>query len=786
MKKKIENLSKGQIILNLKKKLKNFIVPNLFIIKVADWEKNKKKILDEIKKKFIFENYTEKLAIRSSSDIEDGKFESSAGKFLSFLNINTNNDREITSSINKVIRSYKEKKTKRSTSEVIIQEMIQKTLISGVIFTYEINKGLPYYVINYDDVSGKTDTVTSGKGNYANKTLYVFREKISELKSNRFKLLLLAVRELEKVLSKNYLDIEFGIDQNLNIYLFQVRRITLSHKWKKFNLPILRKKLDKIKILINKEMKPKKNIFGGSNVFGQMPDWNPAEIIGEYPKPMSYSLYKTLITNQVWSDARSEMGYFKPKQKNLMVNFCGYPYIDTRLSLNSFLPAKIKKETCEKLVNFWIEKLKKNPQLHDKIEFDLAITSFSLEIEDRIDELIGNTISSSERNKFKAEIKRITLLNLKPKYKTSIQNTLKKTEHLKKLQKKYDLKDSLSNLKKLIDDCKKYGTKPFAILARHGFIAISFLRSFEKLQILSKKDISKFLMTIKTISSDFIRDIEKFSPKNKSNFLKKYGHLRPGTYDILSEKYSDSFEFRKKKTIKKIYNRKFVLSKKKKSKLDRNLKNFKIHLSANEVLDYCEKAIIAREYSKFIFTKSLSHIIDRIIIFGDQNNITKNDLSFLTIDDILRKSLNLQRLEKIIKKNKSYYNQNYFLKFPQLITKANDAYISPYQFNNPNFITTKKIYGRIKFIDKNLIKSNLDDKIILIESADPGYDWIFTHKIKGLITKYGGTNSHMAIRCAEFNLAAAIGCGEKFFNQIKGQKNILLNCLEKKIIIPNI
>ena len=44
----------------------------------------------------------------------------------------------------------------------------------------------------------------------------------------------------------------------------------------------------------------------------------------------------------------------------------------------------------------------------------------------------------------------------------------------------------------------------------------------------------------------------------------------------------------------------------------------------------------------------------------------------------------------------------------------------------------------------------------------------------------------MAIRCAEFNLPAAIGCGEKFFDQIKGQKNILLNCLEKKIIIPNI
>ena len=39
----MKKLSKGQTILNLRKKLKNFIVPNLLIIKVSDWEKNKKK-----------------------------------------------------------------------------------------------------------------------------------------------------------------------------------------------------------------------------------------------------------------------------------------------------------------------------------------------------------------------------------------------------------------------------------------------------------------------------------------------------------------------------------------------------------------------------------------------------------------------------------------------------------------------------------------------------------------------------------------------------------------------
>ena len=55
-------------------------------------------------------------------------------------------------------------------------------------------------------------------------------------------------------------------------------------------------------------------------------------------------------------------------------------------------------------------------------------------------------------------------------------------------------------------------------------------------------------------------------------------------------------------------------------------------------------------------------------------------------------------------------------------------YISPYQFNKPNFISSKKISGNTKFIDKNLVDLNLNNKIVLIESADPGYDWIFPMK----------------------------------------------------------
>ena len=56
---------------------------------------------------------------------------------------------------------------------------------------------------------------------------------------------------------------------------------------------------------------------------------------------------------------------------------------------------------------------------------------------------------------------------------------------------------------------------------------------------------------------------------------------------------------------------------------------------------------------------------------------------------------------------------------------------------------------------------------ILIENADPGFDWIFSRGIGGLITKFGGSNSHMAIRCSEFALPAAIGCGEQLYEVLR-------------------
>ena len=73
--------------------------------------------------------------------------------------------------------------------------------------------------------------------------------------------------------------------------------------------------------------------------------------------------------------------------------------------------------------------------------------------------------------------------------------------------------------------------------------------------------------------------------------------------------------------------------------------------------------------------------------------------------------------------------------------------------------------------------------IICIENADPGYDFIFSHKIKGLITKFGGSNSHMAIRCLEKNIPACIGVGKIAYDSVKISKNIFIDANNKVLKI---
>tara|TARA_Y100000741_G_scaffold360868_1_gene343853 strand:- start:3658 stop:5961 length:2304 start_codon:yes stop_codon:yes gene_type:complete len=759
--------SKAQTLSKLK--IKGAIIPNLLIFWNKDFKKDKKKVLQKISKTF----KKERIIIRSSSLDEDNSKTSNAGKFKSFLNVDPSNFQEVESKINKVLESYKSNKK----NEFFVQAMVKNIGIAGVILTRNLSNFAKCISINYSE-DKSSSTVTSGKE--GSKVLVYFENKKFSI-SKKFSKVYEITKKLRNKFKNQELDIEFIIDKKNNIYLIQVRKLIVPKKITKdldnqsYLLKGLEKKIEKLK-------KQHYALYGKTTHFGVMPDWNPAEIIGTKPKPLAISLYQELITDHIWAENRRLYGYKDLSQFHLMTNFFGTPYIDVRIDFNSWIPKNLDNKISEKVVNFYLKKFKSNVDLHDKVEFEILFTCFNPSTAKKINQELFNTLKKNERNKFVNSLKEINKIALEQQKKD-----LLLLDELKKRQIKIE-KSNLYFIDKIywiIEDCKKFGTLPFAGLARCAFIAMDMLNSFVSEKIITEEDKIKFLSKINTITSEMESDLSK----GKSFFVKKYGHLRPGTYEITSENYRSRYDlyFGKKKYLKnnkKTQNYKFSSSKKK--KIEKFIKKNGIYKNYDQLMSFIKDSIKNREYAKFIFTKSIDQIFSNLNELGKKYKISREDLSFLDIQKILKLYFDYSNFKSIkslktnITQNKNEYYKNYLINLPDVINEGKDLFIQKKLEAKINFISNKIIRSKIinyEYVD--LINSL--DGIVCIENADPGYDFIFSKNIKGLVTKYGGQNSHMAIRCAEKNMPALIGVGEKLYNEIVESKFININCVEKKI-----
>mgnify|MGYP003325767167 FL=1 len=183
-------------------------------------------------------------------------------------NVSSSNESEVITSVDDVIESYSKLDNIASTEDqVLIQEMALDVSMSGVLFTKDMNSGAPYYVINYDDETGRTDTVSSGTG-YSNRTLYIHREYgFTCLKSERFLSLIEAVKEIESFVSSDMLDVEFAIDNmSFEVNLLQVRRITTQKNWINNIDSRINHSLETMKDQVEDLLKPLDNAYGDRNL----------------------------------------------------------------------------------------------------------------------------------------------------------------------------------------------------------------------------------------------------------------------------------------------------------------------------------------------------------------------------------------------------------------------------------------------------------------------------------------------------------------------------------------
>ena len=143
-------------------------------------------------------------------------------------------------------------------------------------------------------------------------------------------------------------------------------------------------------------------------------------MIGGKSSVFSSTLYMCLITNDIWAKQRAIYGYKDVRPNPLMINIGHYNYIDLRTDFNSFLPKSLNEKTSEKLIEFFLEKLKKKNFFHDKIEFKIVPTCY----QSNIDVYLNKTLKKNEIYKYKKSLIELTSKIINPKYKI-VQNEIK-------------------------------------------------------------------------------------------------------------------------------------------------------------------------------------------------------------------------------------------------------------------------------------------------------------------------------------------------------------------------
>lgn len=732
---------------------------------------------DSIHRKCL-ENFSGNMIVRSSSSAEDGEFSSQAGVFDSVADVMPD-EKSLEKAILAVIDSFGAEPGEKD--EIFVQPMLSNVSMSGVVFTADLDTLSPYYIVNYD-TGGSTSSITGGKA--GNIRTYIAIKDYEDAGDERMQKLLLACRECEQIFGNRFLDIEFAFKDD-DLYILQVRHISKKGKHDLSGINI-RDSLDKLYKKIEKLNCSHPKLLGSKSIFGIMPDWNPAEMIGVNPKRLALSLYKELITDEIWAYQRDNYGYRNLRSFPLLVSFLGVPYIDVRVSFNSFIPKGLNDAIAAKLVEHYLEELADNANNHDKVEFEIVFSCYFFGLDKKLRRLNDRDFNENELKRIEFELLELTnkIIDVKSGlYKLDLQK-------IGMLSEKYDsiLESKLSIVDKiywLTEDCKRYGTLPFAGVARAAFIAVQFLNSFVDEGVMTLEEKDRFQKSLNTVSKQLAGDI---GCMEKGEFLKKYGHLRPGTYDICSPRYDEAYDEYFSEVNCCVENHDFEFSEAQREMIARLIIENGIKCSCDDLIIFIKEAIEGREFAKFIFSRHLSKILSLIGDFGEKLGISKEDLAFLDIQQVknLHSILDHREVKDIfcsdISKNKEYYQYTNAVKLPSLIADEKDIYAFYLEDNEPNFVTLNRIDAQVVDVesDKN---SDCAGKIICIRSADPGYDYLFSKNIGGLITCYGGANSHMAIRCAELGIPAVIGCGENLYGMYSRARVITIDAASKQVKI---
>ena len=710
---------KAGTLLRLAPLLRHSEVPHGLVLSRQDWQQRETS-LQRLQQAFD----GAAVAVRSSHTDEDGGTHSQAGRYLTRLDVASADTAALATAIDAVFASYG---SVRARDEVFVQAMVQAQL-AVVAATHAVEDGADYYAFSLA-AGARTDAVT--RGDVAVQTVYLAHEAPPPQRPD-LALLHRALRELREHCGAQPLEAELVLCGQ-RVLLLQVRPLVLRRTPRS---GVARRRLLAVEQRPLLQATP--GCAGQRRVLALMPDWNTAELLGSHPRPLALGVFRLAIADAAWQRARRALGYRHLRQVALLQPLAGRPYIDVRASANSLLPQTLHESAAARLADAWQERLLAAPELHDKYEFAIAQTCVDFDFDAQWRERYAGVLAPAEQAHYRAALLAITARCLAPRTLAAGLARLRRLE--------LPARDDADPLATACRRLPREGGLAFALIARLAFVYEALLRSAVARGALQPERLLQLQRSCRSVTQEFL---------HASGSAHAFGFLRAGTFEITTPPLGQRELTASAAAAAQVG---FAPAPAERRALDRLLRETGHVLDADQLLHgYC-RTREAREYAKYRLSAAVSQVLEQLAAHGASRGLDRDTLSWLELDQACAAN----PADAVVRAaaNRATHAADAALRLPTVFDPRGSLQQVEIAAGTPTFIGNTRVAAPLIVVDMQTRPAAVPLRAVLaIASADPGYDWIFARKPAGLITAFGGPNSHMAIRCAELGVPAILGLG---------------------------
>jgi hypothetical protein len=727
-----------------------FAVPAYVEFSVSDWKLDKGRILARIASRRL----GPVLIVRSCAAMEDRTATEPPGFFESILGIDAGQAGDVALAIDEVCRSYQRRQDDAPLShKVLVQTQLTSPALSGVCRVGEASDD--YLEIEYDESPARTDAVTAGL-----RARQAYLSPHLERLSEPWRALRKAMDEVRGHFKAPFF-VEFALDREGAAWIFQVRADRRPRQAVKTRPPR------------PSELDAAERIVAVAGPLSDMADWNPAEMLGRDPKPLDISLYDDLLMSGAWAQGRASLGWRAPRELGLMVEVGGRPYIRLPVSLQTLLPKGISERLADALVVDRLRLLADHPDLHDKVEFRVMWSAYAFDDVAVKADLLERGFSDADVQNLFMALRRVTRRTL--------------TEAAAHLQADragmFALKSARARLLKLtaasspaavareiraaLDVCRTSGTIPFSRQARTAFSFRYIVSHLVATGALRAEAVQEWEAGLNTVARQLTRAVRAVGEAKLSRaaFDRRFGHLRPRTYSLESLRYDERPVGRSPGLPETRQRRPAPPAA---ARLGEILTQIGAEMTQRQFWAAAADAYRAREEVKFGFTALLSDVLLTLGRVATWSGVERSTLRALRIGDLLRLLRNARDWTGFADGvDRTHAERPDALRWPMpaVLLSRDDLHVVVELEPQPTFIGLGSAEGPPRLITGEVsFEAQLAGAVLAIEAPDPGFDWVFSQPLAGLVTAYGGEFSHMGVRCAEFRIPAALGCGPMLFD----------------------